>query len=137
MLTAASYGPVEAFCFVAPTDCGLGLFARTGLGAGQVVTEYGGPRLPAKMHRGGEYVLQVPNTSTVVDGLCENSPFRVPPHAAVFANHSAVPNARLEQWPNAAPDEPRSHMMLVAIEPVEAGAEIRINYEDGKLTSAR
>ena len=50
-----AYAPVEPFCFVSPRgDCGLSLFARTPLCAGQYISEYGGPRLPPRMEYGGE-----------------------------------------------------------------------------------
>lgn len=39
MLTAAAFGPVGAFAFVAPCDCGLGLYARSALRAGQFISE--------------------------------------------------------------------------------------------------
>ena len=45
-LTALAHGPVGAFAFVAPTDCGLGLFARSEICKNQDVAEYGGARLP-------------------------------------------------------------------------------------------
>ena len=59
MLTAAAYG-LSDFAFVAPTDCGLGLFARTPLCAGQFVIEYDGPILPLECIIKGEFVMQFP-----------------------------------------------------------------------------
>ena len=54
-LTAAAYGPVEPFCFASPrSDAGVGLFARSRLQNGQFVTEYGGPRLPARLQTRGQ-----------------------------------------------------------------------------------
>ena len=41
LLTAAAFG-LDTFSFVAPCDCGLGLFARVPLRAGQFVIEYNG-----------------------------------------------------------------------------------------------
>ena len=133
MLTAAAFGSVEAFCFVAPCDCGLGLFARAPLQAGQFIGEYGGPRLPLRLQVQGRYVLQVLGTTIVIDGASENSPFDAPRSAAVHANHSARPNAHLESWPvlRPGPLEVCQHVMLVATEAIEAGAEIRIDYENG------
>ena len=58
MLTAAAYG-MRGFCFVAPTDCGLGLFARSNLRRGQAICTYNGPRLPLEAVTKGEYVLEV------------------------------------------------------------------------------
>jgi hypothetical protein len=81
----------------------------------------------------GRYVLEVPATSIVIDGACENSPFDCPRSGASFANHSNKPNARLESWPvlNPGPLEVRQHIMLVASECISAGAEVRYNYEQG------
>ena len=62
-LTAAAYGPIEPWCFVAPCDCGLGLFARSSLQPGQFISEYDGHRLPARLRTTGQYVLRVPGTS--------------------------------------------------------------------------
>ena len=57
LLTACSYGPVEPFCFISPrSDCGLGLFARVPLRTGQFIAEYGGPRIPARLQKTGQYV---------------------------------------------------------------------------------
>ena len=89
-------------------------------------------RPPAWAKVRGQYVLQVPGTSFVIDGACENSPFECGPASpAIFANHSATPNARIESWPvlRPGPLEVRQHMMLVATEPIGAGHGIRINYE--------
>ena len=129
LLTAATFG-LGAFSFVAPCDCGLGLFARVPLRAGQFISEYDGPRLPQRLHVRGRYVLQVPGTSTVIDGASENSPFECERSPAVYANHSSQPNARLECWP-ALPLQGIHRMLLVALEPIEAGQEVRIDYEDG------
>ena len=132
-MTAAAYGPIGPFCFVAPSDCGLGLFARVPLRPGQYIVEYSGPRLPLRLQVRGRYVLQVPGTSTVIDGACENSPFELPPSPAIFANHASIPNARVETWPveRPGPWEVRQRVMLVASEPIAAGREVRINYEGG------
>ena len=130
LLTAAAFG-LEAFSFVAPCDCGLGLFARVPLRAGQFISEYDGPRLPQRLQVRGRYVLQVPGTSTVIDGASENSPFECERSPAVYANHTYQPNARLECRP-ALPQQGIHRMLLVALEPIEAGQEVRINYEDGE-----
>ena len=54
---------MSEWAFVAPSDCGLGCFARTWLRAGQVVGEYGGPRLRdarVDSHQAaGSFLLQV------------------------------------------------------------------------------
>lgn len=130
-LTAAAYGPMEPWCFVSPSNCGLGLFARSPLEESQFICEYRGPRLPLRLQTLGSYVLQIPGTSVVIDGASENSPFPVPRAAAIYANHSAAPNARLECWPALRPQrmELRQRMVLVASERIDAGSEIRINYE--------
>ena len=86
---------------------------------------YSGPRLPVRLHIGGEYVFQIPGTSIMIDGASENSPFACERSPAIYANHSAAPNAQLEIWPVLRPGlcELRSHAMLVATEPIEAGQE--------------
>ena len=38
MLTASAFG-LDDWCFVAPSDCGLGLFARSALAKGQQICE--------------------------------------------------------------------------------------------------
>lgn len=97
------------------------------------VSEYGGPRLPIRLQSIGSYVLQIPGTTVVIDGASENSPFSCPKTPAIYANHSASPNARIEQWPElrVAIGDVRERMMLVALEEIPAGGEIRINYDDG------
>ena len=45
LLTAAAFGPMNAWSFVGPCDSELGLFARVPLEPGQFVAEYSGPRL--------------------------------------------------------------------------------------------
>ena len=159
---------------------------------GAASCRYSGPRLPLRLQVHGQYVLQVPGTTTVIDGkrsccthscarpcvfllssspsfatahhnathhhypptreeaptepfrlsmampllcagACENSPFQVERSAAIYANHSTRPNARLECWPVLRPGtfEVRQNMVLVASTPIEAGHEIRIDYEAG------
>jgi hypothetical protein len=134
LLQHSAYGPMTAWLFVAPSDAGLGLFARSRLRSGQALGEYGGPRLPLGMLRKGSYVLEMPSADEFIDGACENSPFddgkRYP---VVFANHSRRPNARLEEWPCTSGDQfdVEHRIWLVASEPIEAGHEIRIDYENG------
>ena len=132
LLTACAHG-LNAWCFVAGSDCGLGLWARSGLVAGQALGQYAGPRLPLQLHRRGSYVLQIPGTDVIIDGASENSPYELPRCCAIYANHSSRPNARLELWPVLRPAacEMRQHMVLVASEAITPGAEIRIDYESG------
>lgn len=97
---------------------------------------YRGPRIPLRLHAKGQYVLQVPGTSTVIDGACENSPFKLSPFElspAIYANHSSWPNACIQTWPVLQPRqyEIRQHVVLVATEAIDAGQEIRIDYEAG------
>ena len=133
MLTATAFGPLSTFAFVAPCDVGLGLFARVALKSGQFVSEYSGPRLPLRLQVRGQYVLQVPGLPVVVDGACENSPFEIEHSSAIYANHSSQPNARIESWPvpRAGPFELQQHLMIVATESIDAGQEVRIDYEGG------
>ena len=130
-LTAAAYGPVSQTAYVMPCGAGLGLFARQALRPGQLVGEYAGPRMPNRRLRHPAFALHVPSTDVFIDGNYENSPFddgyRSP---AIFANHSSEGNARLERWPvRSSVTDLRQSMCLVASEPIEAGAEIRWNYE--------
>lgn len=127
-----------AFVAKCPSIKGRGLFARAPLQAGQAICEYGGPRLPATEGRrgDGQYVLHVPSSRILIDGNGDNLPgsYELPRFAAIFANHSASPNAALEYWPDlhATQTELSGNMWLVATEPIDAGAEIRINYEAGE-----
>ena len=133
MLTAAAYG-MRGFCFVAPTDCGLGLFARSGLRKGQAICTYDGPRLPLEAITEGEYVLEVPNSSglaiDVAYANCLTCAAAPPPSPAAYTNHSSAPNARLEHWP---PGDTGGldRVVLVASEPIPAGREVRFDYERG------
>ena len=132
MLTASAFG-LGNWCFVAPTDCGLGLFARSALRRGQAICTYDGPRLPLEAISKGEYALEVPSSSgLVIDGVRENCLSCVgvgPPCPAVYANHSSQPNARLEHWPASGCELDR--LVLVASEPIPAGREVRFDYEKG------
>eukprot|EP00966_Prymnesium_polylepis_P114949 2656544-Prymnesium_polylepis.1 len=85
-LTRCAFG-LDAFSFVAPCSCGLGLFARVPLKADSFISEYDGPRLPQRLQVQGQYVLRVPGTSVVIDGACENSPYKCEPSLAIYANH--------------------------------------------------
>lgn len=91
---------------------------------------YSGPRLPSRLQVRGQYVLQIPGTSTVIDGNGENSPpFEHARSPGIYANHSSAANARVETWPVLRP-EPygvRQHVMLVASEQIDAGHEVRTN----------
>ena len=136
---------VDDLCFVADVGdgCGLGLVARTPLRPGQVVAEYGGPRLPLSMLQDGkgEYALEVSNTQTFIDGGWDNSPLDASDkehqlrYPSVFANHSGSPNARFERRTvshrNSSTLQVRFRMVLVASERIRAGGEIRVDYESG------
>jgi hypothetical protein len=93
---------MSEWAFVAPTQgCGLGLYARSALSAGQAVGEYGGPRLPLYLLQPGKgtYVLEVPDGETFIDGNWEHCPYDGPRFLAIYCNHSATPNAKFEHWP--------------------------------------
>ena len=62
LLTHAAYG-LEEWSFVAPTDCGLGLFARGKIEMHQVISEYGGPHLPLRCLKQSTYAFEIPHTS--------------------------------------------------------------------------
>ena len=63
LLTHAAYG-LEEWSFVAPTDCGLGLFARGDIQTHQVIGEYAGPRLPLRLLKQSTYAFEIPGIST-------------------------------------------------------------------------
>jgi len=136
MLTASAYGLVLPWCFVAPCACGLGLFARVQLEPGQVICEYGGPRLPQALAEKGDYVLEV-NSEVVIDGKSENSPFPCKEYPAIYANHSGEwANAELRSCDlnvkNARHSlTPTRRLVLIARCPVKAGEELRFDYERG------
>ena len=135
---------VSEWAFVTVTSekgLGLGLFARQNLVGGQAIGEYGGPRLPLELLQPGKgtFVLQVSDWETFIDGNWEHCPYEGPRSLAVFANHSAKPNARFEHWPlqlqsTSCATQLRDRMWLVATEPIQAGAEIRVDYESGGLS---
>ena len=136
LLTATAFG-VGDFCFVAPSDAGLGLFARVPLRRGQAIVEYYGPRLPLSELRHSTYALEVPDGSgTFIDGNRENVTGSVADGArspAIYANHSRLPNCQLQHWPRrtAASAPPHDTLWLVAKESVGAGCELRFDYEEG------
>ena len=136
MLTACAYG-LSDWAFVAHSDVGLGLFARTPLQPGQFVVEFGGPFLSLECITKGEYVLEFPSGSDAaglaMDGAHENSPMRAAelPSPAIFANHSNSPNMAVQYWPST--DRAPERLVLVATEAVAAGHELRFDYEKGGL----
>ena len=104
---------------------------------GQVVAEYSGPQMPLELCTRGEYVLHVPTSEIAIDGNLDNCPGGTgqwPRAPAIYANHSSRPNIVLHHCPASA-DTP-DHMLLVALEPVAAGHELRFNYEDGAKPGA-
>lgn len=77
--------------------------------------------VPASLH-----VVRHPIAHILCSRAGENSPFQSETrYAAIYANHCSRPNARVETWPvlSPGPYEPRQHMMIVAIEMIDAGAE--------------
>ena len=134
LLTAAAYG-LGVHCFVAPCDVGLGLFARAPLRPEQRVVEYGGPRWPLSRLVHSTYALEIPNgCGTFIDGNYEHAAPSVRRAAArspaIYTNHSRAPNCRLQHV--ASPHGPRGDTMwLVASEFIDAGAELRFDYEAG------
>ena len=78
----------------------------------------------------------MPGIDAIIDGRCENSSFawsRAIESAGPMANHSSRPNAWLEYTkpPGSTSSWYDGTMRLVALEPIPAGGEIRIDYEDG------
>jgi len=133
MLTAAAYG-LDTLCFVAPCDAGLGLFARSSLRRGQAIVEYFGPRLPLSQLKRIEYALEVPDDSgTFIDGNHENGGRGGGARSlAIYANHSRTPNCSLQHWPAAkSGGKGLDSLWIVAKEPIDAGCELRFDYEEG------
>ena len=133
LLTATAYG-LAAHCFVSTCDAGLGLFARSQLHSGQAIVEYWGPRLPIKqMKPHSAYTLEIPNTGVFIDGNYEHFAGGCPADRerspAIYANHSRMPNCRLEHWPGT--NGKKASLWLVANEPIVAGTELRFDYEEG------
>jgi len=89
LLTASAYGPINAWSVVLPSDCGLRPFARmhrfAKQSSGWSVRQPSPAKLPPhwSFRTGGQYVLQVPYASEIIDGACEHSPCPL-----IFANHS-------------------------------------------------
>lgn len=142
LLTACAYGPLNGFAFVAPSGTGLGCFARVRLQAGSTIGEIVGPRLPLRLFSPGKEAaahacglqqshIALSGMNFFVDPAGLHSPFKVQvgsPCAFVRRTSEVLSNARLEVWPVLRPSalEVRQHLMLVATELIEAGAEIRI-----------
>ena len=144
LLTAAAFGPISSLCYVGPTDCDLGLFARCALPKDTPICEYAGPVLPRvwqRQHQG--YNLGIPGGSGgvgsaeapfFIDGASEQAPFPTPRSLGPYANHSSArPNARYE-WRVAgagmrAPHALAGALWVVATERIPPGCEIRVNYE--------
>lgn len=68
-----------------------------------------------------------------IDGNYEHVPYDSPRSVAIYANHSRTPNASVQHWPMRAapPLGLRDRMWIIALEPIAAGGEIRIDYEGG------
>ena len=142
LLTAAAYGPVSDLCFVAPTDCDLGLFARMDLPAGTPICEYAGPILPCKLQEQSGYNLGIPSgeggvgtddSRFFIDGSFNQAPFIE--HGArslgTYANHSQSPNAGYlwQVKKTRTPHTLAGALWIMALEPIPAGSEIRVDYE--------
>lgn len=153
---------VTLWAFVAPCPSlgGRGLFARADIVPNQAICAYFGPIVHEAEQYGGMHVLRLNDTPLLIDGDCTNSWYEAPRSPAIYANHSALPNARLEYWPrvvggfggpyvgenrvarlqadthnntitNASAYDVCGEMWLVSNELIQAGAEIRIDYESG------
>ena len=144
LLTSAAYGPASEWAFVAPAgppsgDGQVGLFARQDLKAGQVIGEFGGPRLPVEPHlvdRRGTLRVRGPGRAPVfIDGEWRNSLFRGRcSYPVVHARHEAAagqPNAKLEMRAvsDPGPVDLEERVVLLATQDVAAGAEIRYDHE--------
>ena len=117
LLTAAAFGPMNSFAFVAPASGaaaghGLGLHARV-------------PLRPAQA------ICSLPEGVGSTPPVGEEQPSMI----GRYVNHSVAPNARLELW-HASPllattsglDTRKPYLLIVATELIEAGQEIRIDF---------
>lgn len=148
LLTAAAFGPMSPLCYVAPADCcDLGLFARTAIPAGTPICEYAGPVLPGEWQQQGGYNLGIPggpggvgaagcvggvDSSFFIDGASQQAPFADEGRSlGTYANHSRAANAgyRWHVADKKAPHALAGALWIVALEPIPASAEIRVDYE--------
>lgn len=142
LLTAAAFGPTSHRCYVAPTDCDLGLFARIDIPAGTPICEYAGPMLPREWQQQSGYNLGIPggdggvggaDRAFFIDGASEQAPFVDDGRSlGTYANHSSLaPNAGY-RWRVAEKRMPHAlsgALWIEALEPIAANTEIRVNYE--------
>ena len=148
LLTAASFGPMSPLCYVAPAErADLGLFARTAIPTGTRICEYAGPVLPGEWQQQGGYNLGIPggpggvgaagcvggvDSSFFIDGNSQQAPFKDEGRSlGTYANHSRAANAGY-RWHVAGKKAPHAlagALSIVALEPIPANAEIRVDYE--------
>ena len=77
-------------------------------------------------------------TYVFVDGNWENSPFQSGPrYPCIFANHSAMPNACFEKRlvQSCRSLDMRHRMLIVALETIDPGAEVRVRQVDSSAIS--
>lgn len=98
-------------------DSGLGVFAGERIAEDEFIAEYTGVRIPTKeadQHK-GRYLFEIEGTEWTIDGEPSNS-------IAKYINHCCEPNAEAH-----IEDE---HINIYAIETIEPGEEITIDYGD-------
>ena len=114
MLTASAYG-LEDWCFVAPSDCGLGLFARSALRKGQRICEYSGPHLPLELLVRGECAPLLPRPRELMEAAPRDgdgpAAAALPPRPLSQCNSRSNPIASRR----AAPPQTLSRFRIVAL----------------------
>ena len=142
MLTASAFGPISPLCYVAPTDCDLGLIARCNIPKGTPICEYAGPVLPRTRQEQSGYNLGIPggaggvgscDAPFFIDGDSSQAPFGDDGRSlGPYANHSSAAANAGYQWIVAkkhAPHALAGALWVTANEFIPAGSEIRTNYE--------
>lgn len=113
------------------------LFSKRDIGKGEVIAEYEGKvydKDEADSVPNQEYMMAVRDPSdrrrrVFVDGNPSLHPFNIAGWANFAEGKSA--NAVFEDMASLSPPEKRSHVFLVAREPIPTGTEVRVDYDGG------
>jgi hypothetical protein len=109
-------GGAWRFVRVGETHVGRGVFARRRLPAGLVLGEIAGIILPDSP-ADASYVMELPS-GRVLD----------PAEPLRYANHCCDPNCEIFYWEGNETEPQEDRLWMQTIRPVEAGAEILIDY---------
>jgi len=103
---------------VGRSQTGLGLFAVSAIGKGDIIVEYLGPRIPTSLakeldrRRANKYLFEIDRRWTI-DGSGRSN-------LARYVNHACEPNAEAELV--------RGRMVYRAVKRIRPGEEITIDY---------